>query len=167
MLVIFFALLLTFNTLFASSVFAQKNGKTSLTVKSESVDPSDGTFKYGFKRLKENIALSFYGLFPAKKAKYMRTLVGVRLSEFKNIIDNNDKENIEKTSQRYFTTIGKYVEYLKLNPSLSNEKNDLKILLTEHYDYISPLKNKYVYESAEWLFIKQVMDYILLYQKQL
>jgi hypothetical protein len=166
-IILFFIVALNFSHLPLRLVLAQDLPGSILIVTPEKVQPADGNIKFGLKRLKENIFLALLRFSPAKKVQYLKKLVGVRLSEFKGVIDNNDKHNIEKASQRYFTTVGMLVDFTNSTPKLASEKENIKNLLVKHYAYIFPLKEEFEAGSAEWLFVKQVMDYLVIYKEQL
>lgn len=135
-----------------------------IDIKDEATNPED-SFKYILKRLKENILLTIT-FSSDKKAKYYQKLVDVRLAELKHIVDNKDVSNIQTTSQRYFTTAGKAVEFVN-SKNLSDQKTKLKDIFQKHLIVLEQLKKSYSDDTSEWRYLQHNVEYINIYIQQL
>ncbi len=159
------SLILTLNFLSFSSTNLASASSGVPTVDYETVNPKDG-LSYGTKRLKEKIIMAVYTLFPNKKADYYLKLSNSRLAELKYIVDNNDGENFEVATKRYFTTIGQYSEYLNsknLNDKMLAAKENLK----NHGPVLEVLRDTFDPTTAQWRFVQDDINYLKNYSDSL
>ena len=131
----------------------------------ESINPKDG-YRYVFKRLGEKITMVVLSFSPDKKVDYYQKLIEVRLRELKYVVDTKDLANIQTVNQRYFSTAGQTTEYVKKN-NLSQHKEKLRNLFTEHLGVLEVLKKSFNDTTAEWRFLEHNVDYLKIYTTQL
>lgn len=162
-LLIFFSL-----SLLSPKAYAKEaaNSSESSTYKlNSSINPSDD-YKYAFKRLQERIILLILNVFPDKKADYYQELLNTRLAELKNVVDSKDIANIERSSQRYFSTAGELVQFIT-DKKLNNKKGSINEQFSSHLPVLEILQNVYPANSAGWLFLRHDINYLKIYQEQL
>ncbi len=143
-------------------IFAQENQKNAIEF--EEVNPSDRG-EYFIKRFKEKLTLTLLSFLPEKKANYFHKLIKVRFSELVNVAENKDLYNFEKSSQRYYTTVGQTVTYVK--DKNFGVKQDILETLNQHEKIIESLLSEFTRDSAPWLFLKHDYDYIKTYKTML
>jgi|GEM_PF-3206576 len=143
-------------------VFAQEDQKYAIEF--EEVNPADRG-EYFIKRFKEKLSLAFLSFLPERKANYFHKLVKARFSELVNVSENKDLYNFEKSSQRYYTTVGQAVTYVK--EKNFGVKRDILETLGQHEKIIESLLSEFTRDSAPWLFLKHDYDYIKTYKTML
>lgn len=130
----------------------------------EAINPDNG-FNYTIKRLGEKIQYQL--LFDNKsKAKYDEEISRRRLAELKYIVDQKDSEYIETVSQRYFTAVGNWTNFIIQN-DMKDEKKNAKEILNKHKKLLHELLNAYNDTTAQWRFVKHTYDYINIYISKL
>ncbi len=144
-----------------SYVLAQENESG---VGYEEINPVDRG-EYAVKRVREKIKLFYLSLAPQKKASFYHELMNRRMRELLYVVETKDENQIEKASNRYFTTVGQTVEFVE-NKNWKI-KEDIKNTLNKQIDIIPQLIDKYPSGSAGWLFLKQDLDYARLYKDRL
>lgn len=160
-LIVLFALSLS-----PANIYAQDTPEATPapSIAEESVNPSDG-FKYLIKRVKEKIALKFT-FSKKKKEGYMLVLVKRRMAELAKIASENDVSNIEKASQRYFTTAGELTNLLEANPDDDLKKQTLETF-SAHTKIHRQLQTNFEDTRAQWRFLKHNIDYLKIYSDKL
>ena len=136
-----------------------------IDVKYESINP-DSDLQYTFKRLKEKLTLVLFAPFPNKKLGYYETLLGIRLAEYKYVVDKKDISNIQTVSQRYFTTAGELVDFSLKNSSVDRKK-EIKETLQKQAAVVNKFKESFNDTTAEWRFVKHTSDYLDNYMSKL
>lgn len=152
-------------TLFFSFMLTSVSAHEIDKLKYESVNPPDG-INYGGKRLKEKVFLFFYSVSARHKADYYQKLSAVRLSELHFVVDKKDTANIEKASQRYYSTIGDLTQFV-ISESLDGEKGEVLAITQGHLPILEGLRNSYDEKSAEWRFIEDDINYLKIYSSYL
>lgn len=147
----------------SSHVFALEQNPEigKLQIADESVNP-ESDYNYILKRMKEKFILMFLSFSVDKKANYYTKLVNVRLAELKHVVSNKDIANIQTSSQRYFSTAGQLEQYLLKN-NLSNTKGLAKDLFTSHISKLEVLRDTYSYDTSEYRFIQDDINYLKSY----
>lgn len=123
----------------------------------ESVNPPDG-LSYLFKRIREKISL-FMSFSDKSKIRSYKKLVAVRLAELKFIIENKEMGYFEKSTQRYFTTVGQLTELL-IESNSKSEFMSAKEELLSHIPVLTALRDTYDPVTAEWRFVEDDINYI-------
>lgn len=147
--------------IFAPSRLAKELNSVSY----EKTNPSDN-YSYDIKRLKEKLSLTFFYRSPNKKVKFLKVLFDRRMAELKYVIDNKEASFLEDASQRYSATAGKITEVIIAN-NLQSEKEAIKNLFQEQITWLEQLQTAYIYDSAQWMFVKWDIDYLKLYIEKL
>ncbi len=146
---------------FQAFALEQNQGISKLQIVDESVNPGSD-YNFILKRLKEKLILMFLSVSVNKKANYYMKLVDVRLAELKYVVSNKDIANIQTSSQRYFSTAGQLEQYLLKN-NLSNIKGLAKDLFTSHRSKLEALRDSYPYDTSEYRFIQDDINYLKSY----
>jgi len=151
----FFEALIIFSFLItaANQVLAQSEHN----VVYENVNPADRG-EYFIKRAKEKFKLFYLSLTPQRKANFYTELVDRRFSELLFIFESKDDYNMEKASNRYFTSIGQAVEFMESRDW--SIKSDLKNRLSKQEPILENMISQTEYNSANWLFLSQDLDYL-------
>lgn len=123
----------------------------------ESVNPSDG-FNYGVKRFKEKFFI-LTKITKNQKSDYYLKLIDIRLSELKYTIEKKDMDNFENSTQRYFTTIGQYTDFLK-SKKVSYDKGTIEKRLSTHVPVLEKLRDSFEFTSAEYRFVQDDINYL-------
>ncbi len=144
-----------------SYVLAQEN---DFGVVYEDINPVDRG-DYAVKRMREKVKLFFLSVAPHKKASFYHELINRRFSELVFIVESKDENQIEKASNRYFTTVGQTAEYVESKNWQSKES--IKDTLSKQIEIMPQLIDKYPANSAGWLFLKQDLDYARAYKDRL
>lgn len=131
----------------------------------EKTNPEDG-FSFLAKRLGEKFKLFIYSPLPEKKEDTLKKLATTRLAELKYIIEKGDMNNFEKSTIRYSTTVGEWVEYIN-KKKLTGQKQHAQGVLNSHIPVVKILIEKYNPTTAEWRFVKHDLDYLNIYISQL
>lgn len=131
----------------------------------EKVNPTDTFTQYFKKRLNEKISMIFT-FSSQKKADKYEALVVRRFNELVHILETDAQAHIETGTQRYFTTVGKYTEYIN-EKNLEDEKKEAIELIQSHKPVISDLQTNYDGTTAQWRFIQYDLDYIDTYAASL
>ncbi len=131
----------------------------------ENVNP-DNVTNYLFKRLKEKVITIVLTPFPAQKSDYYKELVKRRELELLYVANKKDLANIERTSQRYSSQVGIYVEYIN-NKGLTDKKKDAVSFLTNQEPQIKDIRERFSDQTSEWRFMVQDYDYLSSYINQL
>lgn len=147
----FLILILTWFFIFTTGVSAQDE------IKYQEINPKD-TFNYGVKRFKEKFFLAV-NFSKNKKADYLLNLTDVRLAELKYTIENKDMANFETSTQRYFTTIGQYVEHLT-SKKVVYDKKIISEKLDKHTPILEKLRDSFPSDTAEWRFVQDDINYL-------
>lgn len=150
-LLIFNSFLIILFSLFSFNILAEESSNY------ESINPIDG-FNYGVKRFKEKFIL-LTKFSKNKKADYYLKLIDIRLAELKYTIENKDMANFETTTQRYFTTVGQYTDFLK-NKKVSYDKSFIEKRLSEHVPVLEKLRDNFEYSTAEYRFVQDDINYL-------
>ena len=132
--------------------------QTSESVKYEKISPKYG-YKYSFKRLREKIQLYFLSRTPSRKIDYYSGLLDRRLAELKQVVEEKDIGNIQATSQRYSSTAGELVNYIR-STNLDTFRKPIMSQLTRHLPILNSLQRNFDFNSAEWRFIEFDIDYL-------
>lgn len=165
-LVIFSLLAFSFFSVL-TSVLAQEStpsARQEFQISSDYVRP--GSFKYGIARLKENARLLILSPFLSSKADFYEKLADKRLGELDKVVSEKDLNNIEKSSTRYFTTVGILTEYIN-KKNLNDRKSRLADKFARHKMVIEELMPSFNDTTAEWRFLKHDADYLVIYISQL
>lgn len=125
-----------------------------------------GSFQYGLARLKENIRLLILSPLVSPKADFYETLADKRLGELDGVVSERDLNNLEKSSIRYFTTVGLLTEYVN-KKNLNERKSRIAEKLLKHKAVVEELMPSFNDTTAEWRFLKHDSDYISIYISQL
>ncbi len=133
------------------------NVTAQINVKYESINPPDG-ISYVFKRVQEKMAL-FFAFSNENKVNNYKKLISVRLAELKYTVDNKKQAFFEKSTQRYFTTVGEFTSFLT-SKNLESEYEPVKERLKSHIPVLLELRDKYDSGTAEWRFIEDDINYI-------
>lgn len=123
----------------------------------EEINPKDG-FNYGVKRFKEKFFL-VAAFSKNKKADYYLKLIDARLAELKYTIENKDMANFESSTQRYFTTVGQYVEHLTAK-KVSYDKKAIEKRFSAHVPVLEKLRDSFASDTAEWRFVQDDINYL-------
>lgn len=134
-------------------------------IKYESISPKNG-FEYSFKRLREKITLFWLSRDPLRKANYYSELLDKRLAELKQVVDEKDIENIQTVSQRYSATAGELTNLIN-QKSLGEVKPSVLNKFSQHVFLLESFQKSYVFDTAQWMFIKHDIDYLKIYSSQL
>lgn len=152
---IFLLFLLTLAFLFASNnnIFAQNNYDFQF----ESINPGDNYTKYFQKRLSEkfNYILSFS---KKHRADLLKDYSERRFRELVYTIENDDRANLETATQRYFTSVGKYTEYLNKH-DINDKKDEAYEIIQSQIPIIEKIRDYYEYGTAEWRFLEDDKNY--------
>jgi len=124
------------------------------------------SFGYGLTRLTENIRLLIFSPIPSLKADFYEKLADRRLSELDKVVSEKDVANIERSSTRYFTTIGMLVEYVN-KKNLTERKSSIVGKLVKHKAVIEEVLPIFNDTTAEWRFVKEDLDYLNIYISKL
>lgn len=151
---IFFFLICTF--LFGE-VNAQQTIGTTIEVTYESVNPPDG-LPFLLKRVKEKIGL-FFSLSNESKINNYKKLTEIRLAELKFIIEKKQMGYFEQSTQRYFTTVGQLTA-LVISKNVKNQYNPIREELLSHIPVLTKLRDSYDFDTAEWRFVEDDINYI-------
>lgn len=138
--------------------------ESNYQIEFEEVNPSDRG-EYFIKRVKEKFGLLIYSFTPQKKAGFYAELVDRRFSELVFTFEHKDDFNMEKASNRYFTSIGQAVEFVEDKDW--PVKTSLKNALNKHEPILENMIKKTKYNSANWLFLSQNLDYLRGYRDRL
>ena len=147
------------------SNMAVVNAQEVSEIKYESISPKNG-FEYSFKRLREKITLFWLSRDPLRKANYYSELLDRRLAELKQVVDEKDIENIQTVSQRYSATAGELTNLIN-QKSLGEIKPSVLNKFSQHVFLLEGLQKSYVFDTAQWMFIKHDIDYLKIYSSQL
>lgn len=153
-------LLLFFLNLFATSSLAEDQASptaTATTIPYESVNPPDG-FSYVIKRVKERVG-TFFAFSNEAKVKNYQNLADVRLAELKYVVDNKKQAYFEKSTQRYFTSVGELTEFVK-SKNLKTNSESIKKNLNSQIPILNTLRDQYEFGTAEWRFLEDDINYI-------
>jgi len=163
MKIIFKVLLLTLSFLFISNNIVL--AKTEYDFQFEQVNPGDNYTKYFQKRLAEkvNYILSFS---KDKKADLLKKYADRRFKELVYTIEKDDRANLETATQRYFTSVGKYTEFLN-KYEFFEKKSEAKEMILSHIPIIEKIRDYYEYNTAEWRFLEDDKNYALNYAASL
>lgn len=123
----------------------------------ESVNPPDG-ISYLLKRVREKISMVF-AFSNERKINNYKKLVQVRLAELKFVIENKEMGYFEKSTQRYFTTVGQLTEFLT-NKNIMTTNQEVREMLSSHIPILSRLRDTYNPTTAEWRFVEDDINYI-------
>lgn len=137
---------------------------TPVAMAQEAVNP-DNSGQYKFKRLKEKVTLMLK-FSPNAKADYLTTLLNRRLSELQYIIEGDKMFYFEKATLRYATTAGQLTEEITQH-NLSQKIQSTKELFQNHIPEIEQLKLNYDFNTAEWRFVEDDINYLKTYSDQL
>ena len=135
------------------------------TIKYETISPKYG-YKYLFKRLREKITLFVLSKNPLRKADYYSKLLDKRLAELKQVVEEKDIGNIETTSQRYSSTLGELVNFIKQN-NLVEMKTKILAKMAEQLPLLESYQKNYSFNTAEWRFVEHDIDYLKEYSSML
>ena len=130
----------------------------------EQVNPSDGG-RYLIKRFLEKAQSGLWTVFPQKKANHYNKLIDHRFAELVYVYENKLENDVEKSAQRYFTTVGKATEYLEGKDWQA--ASQLISKLDQHEPTLEELISKSEYNSAAWLLLQQDLSYLRLYRSRL
>ena len=129
----------------------------AIEVTYESVNPPDG-MPFLLKRVKEKIGL-FFSFSNESKINNYKKLTEVRLAELKFIIEKNHMGYFEKSTQRYFTTVGQLTT-LVTSKNVKNQYNPIREELLSHIPVLTKLRDNYDFDTAEWRFVEDDINYV-------
>lgn len=122
----------------------------------EKINPVDRG-DYMVKRAKEKFKLFVISVKPKAKAAFYHELVQRRFSELVYVVESKDESQIERASNRYFTTVGQMAEYVEGKDW--EIKNAMNETLESQIALLPNLIEKYPSESAGWLLLRQDLEY--------
>ena len=123
----------------------------------ESVNQTGG-ISYLLKRIGEKISM-FFAFSDERKIHNYKKLVNVRLSELKYVIENKEMGYFEKSTQRYFTTVGELTNLL-IASNMKSEFISVKDELSSHIPVLIKLRDSYDPGTAEWRFVEDDINYV-------
>src|SRR3989344_247025 len=129
----------------------------TINIPYESVNPPDG-MPYLLKRIKEKIGL-FFSFSNESKVNNYKKLTGIRLAELKFVIEKNHMGYFEQSTQRYFTTVGQLTT-LVISKNVGSQYNPVKGELLLHIPVLTKLRDSYDFDTAEWRFVEDDINYI-------
>lgn len=162
-------LLITFFiVLLPGAVLAQSESSSADSIRLtnivyEKVNP-DKIFNYSLKRLGEKLSLLFST--NEQKANQYKKIMDARLAELKYIIDNKQMAYFEIATQRYFTTVGQYTNFL-IQTNLNDQKATVKEELSLNIPILESLRDSFDSKTAEWRFVQDDINYTKSYIDQL
>ena len=128
-----------------------------INISYDSVNPPDG-MPYLLKRVKEKIGL-FFSFSNESKIDSYKKLTKIRLAELKYIIEKNQMGYFEQSTQRYFTTVGQLTA-LVTSKNLTGQYIPVKDELLSHIPVLTKLRDSYDYDTAEWRFVEDDINYV-------
>lgn len=156
-------IIIFFLTLIPTVVFAQSESSSAADIKVidiayEKTNP-DNTFNYLLKRFQEKFYLwfSFWSL--DRKSKIYTDLTNKRLAELKYVIEKNKMGVFEKTTQRYYSVVGEYVDFLKKSNKVK-DYSEVKQQLRLQILVLEELQKAYNPATAEWRFVQDDINYV-------
>lgn len=131
----------------------------------EAVNPGDNYTKYFQKRLTEKFNY-FISFSKNNKADLLKVYADRRFKELVYTIENDDRAHLETVTQRYFTSVGKYAEYLNKH-NVSDRKSEAKEMILSHVPIIEKIRDYYEHGTAEWRFLEDDKNYANTYATSL
>lgn len=154
-------LLLAFGVL-STNVFGTGG---DISIEPQSVNPKDG-YRYSIKRAWEKGVLFVLSVSKEKKVDYYQELLDKRLSELYKISEGKEIAQIEKGTQRYFTTAGELSEFI-INHRLTGKIDSTRELFEKHLVALESFEQNFNPSTSEWRFLEDDINYLKTYLSRL
>ena len=134
-------------------------------IKLPSVSLQPGMTYYPAKRLFEKFMEKLQFSSDAKE-KYYYDLLGVRLSELNNIVEKDNRNEVEKSTQRVSYQVGVLTDYI-VEKRLDNKKQQVINLYKSYRIILEKLRDKYPANSSYWMLVQHIINSIDINLKKL